>query len=80
METANGALPAVEGDVCLRDARVQTVCLELALTEGPGEEATLVAVWLEVDDTGARQLRVDAVFWIGALVGVEENPGEAVRT
>ena len=51
------ALLRVEGDVGLRDERLQTVIGELVLAEGPREETPIVHAWLDVDDEGSGEPR-----------------------
>ena len=50
-------LVAVEGDVRLRDTRVQTVLRELVLAERAREVAAVVLAALEVDDERAGEFR-----------------------
>ena len=46
---AHRALAPVEGEVGLRDHRLEPVLLELVLAEGAGEEAAVVLLAIEVD-------------------------------
>src|ERR1700682_1176855 len=53
----HGPLAFVEGDVALRDHRLETVLGELLLTEGAREEPPVVVAPLEIEDEGAFELR-----------------------
>jgi hypothetical protein len=70
MQPANRALPAVKGDVCLRDERFHGARLKLALTKGPGEEPTFFTVWLEVDVVGAGRFECEGC---GSLRSVHDT-------
>jgi hypothetical protein len=58
MEASHGAAVVVEGDVALRDQRVESALGELTLAEGPREEPAAVAAGFEVDDARAAQRRL----------------------
>jgi hypothetical protein len=81
MHSPHRAAPTVEGDVLLRDDRIQSVLEEFVPTVDAAEKSPIVGARLDVDEENTRNLRAYEVHWsvIHATTGPEASENTALR-